>query len=242
VFKSPSPAVIVAFVALLISLTSPAWGAKVKRLIAGSEIAPNAITSAKVKNGSLLRKDFKAGQLVKGSTGPTGPRGLAGSPGQDSRGALGLPGPVGTIIAGSAYASSGQSPDPVLNTDTTMVDIANGTPTDSTAVHTGQVTLPAPGHVYADGEATLENAAAVPARARCDLSISDGTGPNNGLTRMSGYAFSSLQPGTGSSITVPVSGSAAEMAGTYNVALRCASFDNQVNSYSAGLAVYASVG
>jgi hypothetical protein len=45
------------------------------------KLAPNAVTAAKVRNGSLLKADFKAGQLPAGPTGPQGPAGPAGAPG-----------------------------------------------------------------------------------------------------------------------------------------------------------------
>jgi hypothetical protein len=44
----------------------------------------NAVTSVKVRNGSLLRADFRAGQIPAGpagATGPAGPAGPAGPPG-----------------------------------------------------------------------------------------------------------------------------------------------------------------
>ena len=43
-----------------------------------SDLAPNAVTSPKVKNGSLRRGDFAAGQIPAGATGPTGPQGPQG--------------------------------------------------------------------------------------------------------------------------------------------------------------------
>jgi hypothetical protein len=45
------------------------------------KLAANAVTSSQVKNSSLLRSDFKPGQLPAGPTGPQGPPGPAGSPG-----------------------------------------------------------------------------------------------------------------------------------------------------------------
>lgn len=42
------------------------------------QLRNSAVTSVKVKNGTLLRTDFKAGQIP---TGPPGPQGPAGPPG-----------------------------------------------------------------------------------------------------------------------------------------------------------------
>jgi len=58
------------------------------RAVARSDIRANAVTSAKVRNGSLLSKDFKAGQI------PAGPAGPAGAPGP-----VGPAGPAGPFPA-----------------------------------------------------------------------------------------------------------------------------------------------
>ncbi|MBA3384847.1 MAG: hypothetical protein H0T20_09370 [Actinobacteria bacterium] len=45
------------------------------------QLKTNAVTSVKVKNGSLLRADFRAGQIPAGAAGPAGPAGAQGAPG-----------------------------------------------------------------------------------------------------------------------------------------------------------------
>jgi hypothetical protein len=58
-----------------------------KSSVGAKQLKKNAITSAKVKNGTLLAADFKAGQLPrsqqgpKGDPGPQGPKGDQGDPG-----------------------------------------------------------------------------------------------------------------------------------------------------------------
>jgi hypothetical protein len=55
------------------------------------------VTSAKVKNGSLLMQDFQLGQLPAGAQGPQGARGETGPSGQTGpRGETGPVGPAGT--------------------------------------------------------------------------------------------------------------------------------------------------
>ncbi len=61
-----------------------------------SQLKPNAVTGAKVKNGSLTAVDFAAGSLPAGPRGPggvTGPAGPAGPKG--ATGATGAPGSTG---------------------------------------------------------------------------------------------------------------------------------------------------
>jgi len=61
--------------------------------VRSSDIASNAVTSRKVKNGSLLLSDFKPGLLVGGSPGPQGPKGDQGLKGDaGAAGAAGSPG------------------------------------------------------------------------------------------------------------------------------------------------------
>ncbi|HYI66479.1 MAG TPA: hypothetical protein VEW95_06120 [Candidatus Limnocylindrales bacterium] len=52
--------------------------------IKSADLASRSVTSAKVRNGSLLAKDFRSGQLPagpRGETGAAGARGAAGPPG-----------------------------------------------------------------------------------------------------------------------------------------------------------------
>ena len=89
--RRPSPAMVVACVALVVALggTSYATVLQVPKASVGTaqlktgavttkKLAANAVTGAKVRNGSLRKADFGPGQLP---TGPTGPQGPAGSPG-----------------------------------------------------------------------------------------------------------------------------------------------------------------
>jgi len=58
---------LVAYLALLVALSGTGYAATTTLL------PKNSVGSAQVINGSLLKRDFKAGQLPRG---PRGPRGL----------------------------------------------------------------------------------------------------------------------------------------------------------------------
>ncbi len=90
----PSPALVIACVALAVTLGGTAFATvlQVPRnsvgtvqlrngAATGAKIRNNAVTSAKVRNRSLLRADFAPGQLPAGPTGPQGPAGPAGPTG-----------------------------------------------------------------------------------------------------------------------------------------------------------------
>ena len=65
------------------------------------------MTSSKVKNGSLLRTDFKAGQLPSGPQGPQGPHGAQGL-----QGPPGAPGRNGKAVADGADGFDSVACDP----------------------------------------------------------------------------------------------------------------------------------
>lgn len=91
--RRPSASMIVAVVALFVALGGSSYAAvkaasnsvfsssikngQVKNLDLGTA----AVTSAKVKDGSLFAKDFRAGQLPAGKQGPQGVPGAPGAPG-----------------------------------------------------------------------------------------------------------------------------------------------------------------
>lgn len=92
--RRPSPALVIACLALGIALggTSYATVLQVPRNSVGApqlknravttrKLAPSAVTSAKVRNGTLVRADFARGALPVGPAGPTGPAGPAGPSG-----------------------------------------------------------------------------------------------------------------------------------------------------------------
>ena len=84
-----------------------------KRSVGTPQIKKNAVTGAKVKNGTLAAADFKAGQLPTGpkgdpgAPGPAGPNGDTGPKGDN--GATGSPGLSGVEIVEESSASDSAS-------------------------------------------------------------------------------------------------------------------------------------
>ncbi|HEU0303853.1 MAG TPA: hypothetical protein VFR32_04665 [Gaiellaceae bacterium] len=123
--RRPSASVLLASLALLVALsgTSVASIANVPLLSVGTpQIKPNAVTSPKVANRSLLAIDFRKGQL------PRGARGLRGLPGP--QGPSGPPGPAGVASAGYvAQVTSQASGSATTTSSTSYVDLAGSTET-----------------------------------------------------------------------------------------------------------------
>ena len=83
--KRPSPAMVVACIALSVSLAGTSY-ATVSQIIprnaVGSvQLKDNSVTSEKVRDFSLRLWDFKRGQLPRGPAGKAGPAGPAGPAG-----------------------------------------------------------------------------------------------------------------------------------------------------------------
>ena len=132
----PSPAMIVACIALLLALggTSVAAVSQLGRNTVGTpqlqfgavtnpKLRNNAVTSTKVRNRSLLRADFAPGQLPAGPTGPQGPAGPAGP-----AGAAGPPGVIGAITVRNQSVSipGGIGENAAVNT-ARVVSLCSGT-------------------------------------------------------------------------------------------------------------------
>lgn len=81
----PSPALVIAFIALFVAGAGTATAARLitgrsikNNSVTGRDIRNNSLGSRDVKNGTLLRRDFRRGQLSDGAKGATGPRGANG--------------------------------------------------------------------------------------------------------------------------------------------------------------------
>jgi hypothetical protein len=134
----PSPAMVVAFIALLLALGGGAYaqiripnnsvGSKQLKnnAVTTKKINNGAVNSNKVKNGSLMSADFQAGQLRAGPRGPQGERGLQGVQGerglqgvQGERGLQGVQGPAGatnvTVVTNPPLLPGGGLPDGVMD-------------------------------------------------------------------------------------------------------------------------------
>ncbi len=123
---------VVALVTVLLGSTPLGQAARnlvIPRASVGTlQLKNNAVTSAKVKNFSLLAVDFKRGQLPRGAQGPAGAAGAAGAPGPQ--------GPPGVSGLERVFTTG------VINSTATKT-LAAGCPNGKQALGGGATIIPA---------------------------------------------------------------------------------------------------
>lgn len=133
--RRPSPAMVVACIALLVALTGTSVAA-VQALapnsvgtvqlrngaVTNAKLGGNSVTGNKVLNRSLTAADFVAGSLPRGAAGPAGPAGPAGAAGP--AGPAGPAGVIGaiTVRQASAVVPGGTAQNAVYDTETVTVN------------------------------------------------------------------------------------------------------------------------
>ena len=104
----PSPSMVIACAALLVALggTSIAAITLPRGSVGTIQLKANAVNSAKVANGSLLRADFRSGQIPAGPPGPPGPKGDKGDKGDSAGGLWASVDSNGTLVRNKGAASA----------------------------------------------------------------------------------------------------------------------------------------
>jgi len=129
--RRPSPALVVALVALFVALGGVSYAATAlpRNSVGPLQIRANAVSSAKVQNHSLRAADFKADQLPKGARGPAGPAGAAGPAGP--AGPAGAAGVSGLQVVNGGTASGTGNHTSTATCPTGKKAIGGGWTTDS---------------------------------------------------------------------------------------------------------------
>jgi hypothetical protein len=137
----------IALLALFLALSGTAYAATLPRNSVGpAQLKRNAVNSSKVRDRSLLRRDFRAGQLPRGPQGPAGARGLTG-PG----GPAGPAGPAGRNAVTSLTLRDGAG---------VAVGAAPATATATVTCNAGEVAISG-GGITANGNAELTDSFAL---------------------------------------------------------------------------------
>ena len=200
---------VVACIALIVALGGTSYAAlKLPRNSVGNrQLKPNAVTSAKVRNGALTSKDFRRSSLPRGPRGPQGPKGDS-APGAVPRVAYASRDPFKP--GGSAKAIPVSAPIDLIG-----LNIAAGT-ADYTS-SSGRVTASGPSRLIANAQAVVLNAAAANQDVNCQIVLVAGD------VRPIGNDVNALVGAGGAYLPVAVSAGADVVAGTYDVRVQCRS-------------------
>jgi len=157
-------------------------------------------------------------QGPKGEQGPPGPQGAKGEQGQPGpQGPQGPPGPQGAGPPGGQQPSSWALAAPAQVLPSGRY-VAVGDLVSNNGASGGQIVVPFTGKILATASASAQNNSTNTARVSCDLFISDGTGPQNGLDNIGGGGSYTVGQ---TDLYFGVVGVADKPAGTYNLVLQC---------------------
>jgi hypothetical protein len=197
---------VVSTVCLFVVLGGSAYAAAslARGSVKSRHIARNAVTSAKVRDRSLLARDFRAGELPAGARGEPGPAGPAGPAGQAGEtGAAGATGPRGPSDA--FFDSTDGSQDLGPNPGTLVASLS----------------VPAGSYVIT-GRANAVNTGAAASTGDCELFVG-GTAVDQSLYELEGVADDVNQ--------VPVTVHAARTVnGQTSIQMLCEDLGGQVSA------------
>jgi Collagen triple helix repeat (20 copies) len=187
--RAPSPALVVAMVALFAALTQTGLASQALQAAGcncgnSSDIVNNSLTGADIKDGSLTKKEFKKGAIptLPRVIRAVGPKGNPGSPGaKGDAGAAGTPG---------AKGDKGDKGDPGARgpSDTYEQRLTAGVSSAAAQVRTITLNLPA-GSYAIFGKALLGPSGTADTSSQCLLTA--GSGP----TASSDLSYERLQSG-----------------------------------------------
>lgn len=162
------------------------------------DLGRSAVDSTKVKDGALLRRDFRAGQIPAGPQGPQGPQGDTGRQGE-----AGLQGPPGPTAADGSFVS----PFRTLPAWSTYDDVASLT-----------LTMTAESRIVVSGTVVLRGNGANDDAAECRIAVARGGG-----TLFSGYGYTGIADTATDHVTLPVTATFVDRpAGDDSIRLQCA--------------------
>lgn len=201
----PSTGTIIGLLALFVALGATSYAALniPANSVGTQQLKRNAVVSTKVKDRSLLAKDFRAGQLPAGVQGPVGATGATG--------ATGPTGPPGPTAAAFAHNNVESSPVPLAGFAPPVLDLSTGT---------GFITVSTPARLIASATAILRNTVASTQTVECRLALFPQ--PANTQLPFGEAGSETTEPAIGKTTTIAMTGGVSVAAGTYNIQVQCA--------------------
>lgn len=210
--RRPSPALVVATLALFVALSGTSYAVTKlpKNSVGTVQIKSNAVTSSKVKDGSLAAGDLSATARaeLKGATGPAGP------PGE--------PGMLRPTSTAAAYNSSAVTPASYVRSE--VVALSGTYPQGAT---TGLVEAAVAGRLLITGSVQITksgDSADAQGAATCELRYrTAGAGSWTTLPEATNRTVTlpAGQAGTTQQAALPLTGYVNVESGTYDVSISC---------------------
>ena len=212
-----TPSMVVALMALAVALGGVGYAvvALPANSVGTAQLKNAAVTSKKVRNGTLLAVDFKKGQLPRGPRGHEGEVGATGPTG--AAGATGPQGPAGATGAQGATGATGPAgPTSGRTWTASSAGISNCTPADIlsqnlTLPTTSRLQIGATAQVVAAGSVPIQISAEVWSGGASAASVTSGPMMDAPTTKVLMTIFGVAADGTGPVDLAP---------GTYQVRLR----------------------
>ncbi|MFT4048589.1 MAG: collagen-like protein [Solirubrobacterales bacterium] len=213
--KRPSPALVIACLALFVALSGTSYAALKlpKNSVGPAQIKKNSVSSTKVKDGSLLAKDFKAGQIPTGAKGEKGERGEKGDKGD--AGATGAQGPA---VSASADTNSGT----ITTSSTTVISLGN-----IYVRSTGRIVVGSSSRLLIDSSVYMAQSSGSSVLVACYLQYFKY--PSGSVLSVP-YSTTFLTVPTGVASRFPLTGRVDVAAGEYDVAVVCNTNSGTVGS------------
>jgi hypothetical protein len=198
---------VVACIALIVALGGTSYAAirLPRNSVGGKQLRANAVTSGKVRNGSLTAKDFRSSALKRGPRGAQGPKGDS-APGTAPRVAF---------ASRDMYATPGPGAIALGTTPTDVIGLGIGAGTSNYTASSGRITVGGPSRLVANGQAVLLNAAAARGDVACRIAL-----VGSDARVLGNYVNAAVEAG-GGYLPVAVSAGTDVEAGTYDVRLQC---------------------
>jgi len=222
--RRPSPAMVVACIALMVALGGTGYAAiKLPRNSVGNkQLRANAVTSGKVRNGSLTAKDFTPNALKRGPRGPQGPKGDSAPGAGGERTAVGF---------ASRDAQAGGGVIAMSGTPTDLIGLGVPAGNVGYVASSGLVTASGPSRLIANAEPVMLNASVGATHVSCQLVL---LAPQ---PRVIGTRVDSSIAASDSFVPVAVSAGTDVEGGTYDVRVQCYSPSTLVQFHRGNLTV-----